>query len=392
MKSTPQPSIDFKKVTAPQQRALAIMTIVAVVFAAYFLRHYFIMAVVAAIVGFLFFPVYRRLCKRMSSGGAAATTMLVSFAAVLIPVGLLLLMTVLQITNLAKDASSMFAGVDISALGNKVIDFINGILNAIPFVNYQVTEQSLTTNITELVQKFGSALLASLTSSLSSVFSFIADIIIYMYVFMSLLVNHEKIIAMFRKLNPLGEQVADVYIAKIAAMVKGTVSGQFIIAVCQGFADAALIYIGGIHDLFFTLFLILTALSVIPLGGGILAIPIGIGMILFGNIVGGLIVILGHILIVTNIDNVLRPRLVPPAAKLDSALMIVSVFSGIAMFGFLGIVIGPVLMILIVTTIRMYLTIYKGDAYETAKRNKDKSGRFGRLKHVWAKLTPSKTD
>jgi predicted PurR-regulated permease PerM len=36
------------------------------------------------------------------------------------------------------------------------------------------------------------------------------------------------------------------------------------------------------------------------------------------------------------------------------------VFAGIAMFGPWGIVIGPVLMIVIVTTIDVYLAVYKG--------------------------------
>ena len=40
---------------------------------------------------------------------------------------------------------------------------------------------------------------------------------------------------------------------------------------------------------------------------------------------------------------------------MDSALVILSVFAGLAMFGFVGIVLGPVLMILIVTTIQVYL-------------------------------------
>ena len=40
--------------------------------------------------------------------------------------------------------------------------------------------------------------------------------------------------------------------------------------------------------------------------------------------------------------------------------MLLAVFSGIAMFGFWGIVIGPVLMIVIVTTISVYLAVYKG--------------------------------
>lgn len=64
---------------------------------------------------------------------------------------------------------------------------------------------------------------------------------------------------------------------------------------------------------------------------------------------------------VTNIDNVLRPILVPRDARLNSALMLLSVFAGITMFGPWGIIIiGPVLMILIVTTIDVYLAVYKG--------------------------------
>jgi predicted PurR-regulated permease PerM len=65
-------------------------------------------------------------------------------------------------------------------------------------------------------------------------------------------------------------------------------------------------------------------------------------------------------LVVTNIDNFLRPILVPRDARLNSALMLLSVFAGIAMFGPWGIVIGPVLMILIVTTIDVYLAVYQG--------------------------------
>ena len=73
-----------------------------------------------------------------------------------------------------------------------------------------------------------------------------------------------------------------------------------------------------------------------------------------------------HLLVVTNIDNVLRPLLVPRAARLDPALMLLAVFAGIAMFGFWGLIIGPVLMIIIVTTISVYLAVYKGGELESA--------------------------
>jgi predicted PurR-regulated permease PerM len=119
------------------------------------------------------------------------------------------------------------------------------------------------------------------------------------------------------------------------------------------------------------------------LGGGILAIPIGIAMILTGNIAGGLIVILGHLLIVTNVDNILRPRLVPDEAKLDSALMILSVFSGIALLGFLGIVVGPVIMIIIVTTISVYREVYKNEETEKSTTHHDGKQKRSFWRRFW---------
>ncbi len=99
---------------------------------------------------------------------------------------------------------------------------------------------------------------------------------------------------------------------------------------------------------------------------------------------------------VTNIDNVLRPILVPRAARLDSALMLLAVFSGITMFGFLGIVIGPVLMIVIVTTVSVYLAVFRGVPIGDAEANEGdeedgESKEPGRLQRqvarLWALIT-----
>jgi len=96
--------------------------------------------------------------------------------------------------------------------------------------------------------------------------------------------------------------------------------------------------------------------------------------------------------VVTNIDNFLRPILVPRAARLDSALMLLAVFSGIAMFGAWGIVIGPVLMIVIVTTISVYLAVYKGVPMATPEDDEKprQHGLPGWLARLTGKKTPPK--
>ena len=216
-----------------------------------------------------------------------------------------------------------------------------------------------------MAQTIGEWLLHTLSGAAGGAIGLITSAIIFLYVLISFLVNQTELITLIRRMNPLGEEANDLYLAKMGAMVKGTVKGQFIIALIQGTLGAISIYIAGFHDAFFVFAILLIALSVIPLGSGIVTIPFGIGMMLFGNVAGGAFVVLFHLIGITNVDNFLRPILVPREARLDPALMLLSVFSGIAMFGFFGIILGPVLMIVIVTTITVYLAVYKGVAMET---------------------------
>jgi predicted PurR-regulated permease PerM len=346
--------------TLTQKRALAVATVIAVLFGAYFLRTYFILIVVAAVIAYLFNPLYNRLNKRLGTGLSATLTLLAVFACVIVPVGLIGLLAVIQITDMVKSVAAWVDRTDLSALGDKTLTFANELLARIPFANITVTPEMIRKSMTTVAQNVGQWLLHTLQGAAGGVVGGITAAILFLYVFISLLTNKDAVQRLIRQLNPLGEEVTDLYLAKMGAMVGGTVKGQFIIALCQGVAGAISIYIAGFHDGFFIFAVVLSALSVIPLGSGIITIPFGVGMILFGNVFGGVFVILFHLIVVTNIDNFLRPILVPRAARLDSALMLLSVFAGIGMFGAFGIVIGPVLMIVIVTTISVYLAVYKG--------------------------------
>ncbi len=367
--------------TLTQKRALAVATVIAILFAAYFLRTYFILIVVAAVVAYLFSPLYNRLNKRMGTGASATVTLLAVFASVIIPLGLIVLLAVVQITEMVKSVAGWVERTDLSTLGDKTLKFVNELLGRVPFADVTVTPEMIRKAMTTVAQNVGQWLLHVLQGAAGGVVGGITAAILFLYVFISLITNKDTVQRLIRQLNPLGEEVTDLYLAKMGAMVGGTVKGQFIIAICQGVAGAVSIYIAGFHEGFFIFAILLSALSVIPLGSGIVTIPFGIGMMLFGNVFGGIFVVLFHLIVVTNIDNFLRPILVPREARLDSALMLLSVFAGIGMFGAFGIVIGPVLMIVIVTTISVYLAVYKGvpmDQHDDESSPKKKR-RLGRL-------------
>ena len=345
--------------TLGQKRALAVWTLVSLLFAAYFLRNYFVLIVVAAVGAYLFTPLFNWFDRRLKTGLAATCTLLAALAAVIVPVGLLVVLAIVQISRMVTQVAGWVQKTGLSGLGDKSLHVVNQVLARVPFLHMTVTAESLRKTMVTVAQKAGEWSLHFLQDTAGSLFGMVTSAIIFLYVFVALLTNRDKILTLVRQLNPLGDDVTDLYLRKMGSMVRGTVNGHFVIALCQGVAGAASVFVAGFHHGFFIFAILLTALSIIPLGGGIVTIPFGIGMIFYGNIPGGVFVILWHLIVVTNLDNFLRPILVPRDARLNPALMLLAVFAGIAMFGPWGIVIGPVLMILIVTTIDVYLAVYK---------------------------------
>ncbi|OCB20970.1 AI-2E family transporter [Mycobacterium malmoense] len=355
--------------TLNQKRALAILTAIALLFAVYFLRDYFVLIVVAAVGAYLFTPLFDWFGRRLGTGLAATCTLLCALVIVIVPVTLLVILAIVQISRMVDSITEWVKSTDLSGLGDRTLHAVNELLSRVPFAHMTITTDTLRKAMVTVGRNVGEWALHFLQGAVGGLAGAITSAIIFLYVFVALLVHRERVRKLIADLNPLGDEVTDLYLAKAGAMVRGTVNGQFVIALCQGVAGAASIYVAGFHHGFFIFAVLLTALSIIPLGGGIVTIPFGIGMIFYGNIAGGAFVVLWHLIVVTNIDNFLRPILVPRDARLNPALMLLSVFSGIAMFGPWGIVIGPVLMILIVTTVEVYLVVFKGtelDAAETS--------------------------
>lgn len=361
--------------TNTQKRALTIAVIIALIFGAYFLRGYFSLIVFAAILAFVYNPSYLWFMKKTKgkSGLSITLTMFFALITIVIPLAILLALTVnqaIEFVDVIKKAS-----IDSDSLRQTIgnlMDSFNHVVKQIPGQSdTSFSIDSVFSWAKDNLSGFAKSVANYLISFLGGFSTFFTKSIIFIFVFMSMLKNQAAILRTVKKLNPLGEKASNVYMEKISAMTKAMVKGQFIIAFCQGLVDALLLWAVGI-DYFFFWLVLLTFMSIIPLGGGIIVIPVGIIMILTGNVWQGLVLILGHIFIVTNIDNVLRPRLVPKTARLDSALTILSVFAGIAMFGFLGIVIGPVIMIVIITTIKAYIELVEG-------KDKDPTSNLGKL-------------
>jgi len=87
-------------------------------------------------------------------------------------------------------------------------------------------------------------------------------------------------------------------------------------------------------------------------------VPLGISMILAGLEDGswykGILVLLYGFFIVSTVDNIVRPKLVGDKANVNPLIIFVGIIGGINIFGFIGIILGPVILELFFFTINIY--------------------------------------
>lgn len=233
----------------------------------------------------------------------------------------------------------------------------NELIGSIPYADQlQLTDDQITqvqSALTAAVAWLGQVIL-NLGMAIPTL---IAKLFIFLAIVGVLLPNYDRFVQRLVYLSPLDDEVDRIFLRKIKAMVWSMFVGIAIIALIQGLITGLFFWFGDVpYTPLWTLIAIIA--STLPLGASMIVFPVAIFQLIAGNTVSALIVLAGYILIVTNIDNLVRPKLVSKEAYLDAALVLVAALGGYDLFGFFGVIYGPVLMVLLMTTIEVYGQYY----------------------------------
>jgi predicted PurR-regulated permease PerM len=172
---------------------------------------------------------------------------------------------------------------------------------------------------------------------------FILNLFVMLYALFFFLVGGRQIMARLLYLMPLSDAEESRLVAKGMSVTRATLKGTFIIGIIQGGLAGIAFAIAGIKGAAFW-GTIMGVLSIIPgVGAALVWIPAVIWLLISGHT--GAAIGLGAwcAIVVGTVDNLLRPRLVGSDTKMSDLTILVSTLGGLAMFGAVGIVIGPLI-------------------------------------------------
>lgn len=168
-----------------------------------------------------------------------------------------------------------------------------------------------------------------------------------------LFIDFDKLPNFLSRFSPLDDKIDKLLITKFMETSRAVIIGNFFVAMAQATAvliPMLLMQIGAPA----LLWIIMVILSLVPVGSGLIFVPLGILLALSGRAAEGLFLIVYGGIIINVVDATLRPRLMKGAVQLHPLIVILSVIGGIAGFGPLGLIYGPLIAVFFTSLMEVY--------------------------------------
>jgi predicted PurR-regulated permease PerM len=293
----------------------------------------------AIVLVIVFHPVHRRLAARIRYRSLRALlSCLLVILVVVLPLTLVSIAVVQELANVVPNLPtriSQFMNTQSPVFG-KISDWLQsrfGIdtLRSQEFLIEQLKRSS------EFLLGFSWNLVGNILGGIVKAF-FVVFTMYYLFR------DGEQIVKRLPAALPVSRQQGEAIIARTQEVVSASVYGVVTIASLQGLLGGFAFWLLGVPSALLWAVL-MTFICMIPVAGSFLVwLPLSIYLMATGHWVKGVLLIAWGALVVSTIDNFLRPKLIKKQTKLHELFVFFSVLGGISVFGLLGLVLGPVVL------------------------------------------------
>lgn len=270
-----------------------------------------------------------------------AATLLLAEAVVcfLIPLTLIVWMLVSRVQDLTLDQHALIESV------RRVAEDIYNT------TGYDLLQGTNVSSVVGAASRMGQALLEGL-------FSFGVNIVILLFVLYFMLVGGARMEAYFSSLLPFDAAVARSVMHEIYMIVHSNAVSIPLIAIVQG----GIAYVGyllcGVHSALFWGVVTCFATVIPVVGTALVWVPLAAFMALNHNWGGAVGLIAYGVLVVTQSDNILRFILQRKMADTHPVVTIFGVLVGLPLFGFMGVIFGPLILAMFIFFVHLFKRKY----------------------------------
>jgi len=176
-----------------------------------------------------------------------------------------------------------------------------------------------------------------------------------LYLVFFLFRDGESLTKHFTTAIPMPPEVRADLLSTFTTVVRATVQGDIMVALLQGSLGGFGFWVLGVHAVLLWTVL-MSLLALLPVFGAALVwAPVAVYFMATGHVVEGLGLLIYGTLVISLVDNLVRPYLVGKATRLPDFVVLLSTIGGIASFGVQGFITGPVVAAMFIAVWRTFL-------------------------------------
>lgn len=311
---------------------------------------FLIPVVVGAFVVVLFDSPHEALVEKLHGrrGLASLLSTIAVFLLILVPLGGVVFVLVEQAIELAGSLKEFLGPGGLSALlGGQIPEPLRPLVERLEGLGVGAELQKALASI----GKYLAGLVGGIVTTASAVFINGFLMVVSMYYFF---LDGRRILGELSRATPMDVRYEDEFFQEFRDVAQTMVFVNVVTAVVQGL-------LGGIGFVIVQLptplvwAVLMSFLSLVPiLGTGLVWAPAGVILLLSGRTVAGIFMLAWGFLVVGSVDNLLRPILAKGRIRLHPLLVFVTIFGGLAVFGAVGVVLGPLIGSLFTAMVRIW--------------------------------------
>jgi predicted PurR-regulated permease PerM len=166
---------------------------------------------------------------------------------------------------------------------------------------------------------------------------------------------------------PIEKEYTSTFLRKLRDSGKQLLIGYFLVALFQSMMMFLICLAMGIKGSLVLAALTMVAAFIPMIGTALVWIPTAVGIALDGHVEKAILYLVLSAILVSTLDNFIRPILLHERLKIHPLLIFLSILGGLQLFGFNGIVIGPLILMLFFSAIELYDQAYESPAEPTRK-------------------------
>jgi predicted PurR-regulated permease PerM len=185
-------------------------------------------------------------------------------------------------------------------------------------------------------------------------FELLFDIFVTILAMFYLFRDGDAIVQRLREVLPFDQERRERLVHETREMIHATVTSTLVAAGVHGLLGGIAFEIAGLHAAVFW-GVMMGFFSLVPVvGSALIWVPLSVNLMLGGHVGKGVFLLIFCSLIVGMVDNFVRPWLISGRAEMSGLIIFISILGGIAVFGLLGVVLGPIVVALAANILDLY--------------------------------------